>query len=69
MFPFLFVFFKAIFFFQEKLVVDINTVCIILHKIPEIFFNAQEKPPIPEPFGIKGSTMEKIHQNHLLHVE
>lgn len=35
MFPFFYLVFKAI-IFQEKLVVDMNTVCMILHKIPEI---------------------------------
>lgn len=43
--------FKAI-NFQEKLVVAIYTVCIVLHNIPE-FFNAQEKLSIPGLFGIK----------------
>lgn len=32
---FFYLVFKAI-IFQEKLVVDMNTVCMILHKIPEI---------------------------------
>lgn len=47
MFPFLFLFFfvEAIFFFfnQEKLVADIILPVLFLHKIPELFFKAQEK--------------------------